>query len=173
LEVDGEAIWQNPGNNPMLFSAAMADIWTDKHVTLTYATCMGTSTLDMKLEVMERVISFYHPGHSMAIVISDRELLDDWQRAADKQMEPEEYKKWHGKADLLEDRRRKISVEMGDGGCICLGSVGQGGRGGSGARRGTSTPGSPPSGHAGGSRTHLHNQWKHDIVQPTRHGLQD
>jgi hypothetical protein len=50
----------------------------------------------------------------MSIMISDQELLDDWNRAAAQRLESEEYEKWHGIADL-HDGTRKIDVAIGEG----------------------------------------------------------
>jgi hypothetical protein len=84
--VDGELIGvADPSNDPMLFSVATATVWTDTNVTLTHPSRMGASTLEMKREVLEPVITFCRPGQSVSIMISDQEFLNDWKRAAAQQ----------------------------------------------------------------------------------------
>jgi hypothetical protein len=63
---------------------------------------MGASTLDMKREVLERVMGLYHKDHSI------------WNTAADDLLEPEEKEKWGEITELLHENP-KVDVAMGEG----------------------------------------------------------
>jgi hypothetical protein len=57
----------------------------------------------MKRDVMERVLSLCPRGHKTDILVSDAGLLEEWDRTADRLVEPEGYEKWHGIAKLPTD----------------------------------------------------------------------